>query len=194
MLIYPIFWLFSRSKAKTCPSQDQGITVDQLNNYKKKVHNLIKEGEEIINLHNKCLDNRFIMLNDVYFINGVFSLYQIFDYNEFFKNVFSLEICDTERVLPNSWPHGELEFPVFNQAFEKLMEKNALMYSDQVEAWSKSFALLRNYLMKCSENQPVEQEFFKKYGPLKALPSSQRALTTKDLPFFTDSTQILIKA
>ena len=118
----------------------------------------------------------------------------MYDYHEFFQNLISLEICGTERVLPYSWSIYALDLTDFNPVFEKLMEKNALMYSDQVEAWSKSFALLRNYLMKCSENQPVEQEFFKKYGPLKALPSSQRALTTKDLPFFTDSTQILIKA
>ena len=89
--------LFFLCKAIQCPSYDQGITVEQSNNYKKRLDNLMKEREEIAKLHKKCLNERFIVLTELRFSDGTFSFRreEFVNYEIFFQTRFNKELFDS---------------------------------------------------------------------------------------------------
>ena len=171
MKIFAIILLFSLAfadlKPKHCRPCDTGTSVDELNEYRKKVEYLMKEFESVSKLHKSCLSERFIVLTALHFSEGHFSFdrEEFVNYDVFFRGVKDLKICGTEHFLPDSWP-TDRDFPDFKPIFDSLRSLNPVLYSDQVDAWSYAFSLLKSYLTQCvSKDHPLDQDFFNKYGP-----------------------------
>ena len=164
-----LFLLFfvAHSKPSHCPPCDKGSTVEELNDYKKKVDNVLKELEEISKLHKACLNEQFIVLTAVDFSNGFFSFTreEFVNYERFFLLIKDLQICGTDHLIPDSWP-SERELPDLKPILQKLKDKNPVLYSDQLDAWSYTLSLFKSYLTQCtSKNQPLDHAFFNKFGP-----------------------------
>ena len=162
-----LFFFVAHSKPSHCPPCDKGSTVEELNDYKKKVDNVLKELEEISKLHKECLNKQFIVLTAVEFSEGFFSFTreEFVNYERFFQLIKDLQICGTEHLLPDSWP-SERELPDLKPIFQKLKEKNPVLYSDQLYAWSSTLSLFKSYLTQCtSKSQPLDHAFFNKFGP-----------------------------